>query len=75
MRVNVVLPAPDGEDKISIRPRCVLKGLEIVVPRPRVRCVDESFGCIGSLNILNLLTELFYLGPQLKADRRERGII
>src|ERR1700677_3337392 len=75
MRVSVVLPAPDGEDKISMRPRCVGNGLETAVARLRGRPICESFGGMGSLYILNLLTQLLDLGAQFEADRRERGVV
>src|SRR5689334_17266651 len=61
LRVSVVFPAPDGEDRMRMRPR-----------RPTG---DFESWLTASLHILNLLAELLDHGLQFKPDPRERHII
>ena len=58
-RESVDLPAPDGEDNTSIKPR-----REILIGR--------SF---GSLNVLHLLTKLVDGGLEVDADVRQFDIV
>src|ERR1700730_14477552 len=67
IRVKVVLPAPDGEERISIR------------PRPRVLAVcsfaERSSSCTSLLDILDLFAELLYLDAQFEAEPRQARVV
>src|ERR1700720_2157770 len=69
IRVKVVLPAPDGEERISIKPR----------PRPRARAVCSFAGgsssCNFLLDILDLFAELFDLDAQFEAEPRQARVV
>src|SRR5665213_629966 len=73
MRVKVVLPAPEGDDRISISPR-----RSSVSPADRT-ISDKSWvrspTCIALLDILNLLAELLDFDAQFEADRRQARVI
>src|SRR5271166_5210884 len=62
MRVSVVLPAPDGEDRIRI------------MPRRLAFAISNLFSRI-SLDVLGLLAELLDLGPEFKPLRRQRDVV
>ena len=62
LRESVVLPAPDGEDRTSIKPR-----------RATVLCFAAPASSL--FHILDLLAELFDRGLQLKPDIGELDII
>src|SRR6476620_142882 len=62
-RVSVVLPAPDGEESTSIRPR-----------RPMMS-FSSSAVMRGSLDILHLLAELLDLRLEVQPDDGEGGVV
>src|SRR5664279_758535 len=73
MRVKVVLPAPDGEERISIKPR-----------RPsgafRAGLVSSfanwfSSGMSFLLDVLDLLAELLDLDAQFETKRRQARVV
>ena len=59
LRVSVVLPAPEGEDSTSIRPRRAMR---------RVMS-------LASFDVLHLLAQLVDHGLQLEADRGQRAVV
>src|ERR1700730_14614205 len=67
IRVKVVLPAPDGEERISIK------------PRPRVLAVcsfaERSSRCKFLLDILDLFAELLDLDAQFEAELRQARVV
>src|SRR5271165_7086329 len=63
MRVSVVLPAPEGEDRIRIMPRRLAFAIS-----------NLTFSRI-SLDVLRLLAELLDLGPEFKPLRRQRDVV
>src|SRR5215831_1696484 len=62
IRVRVVLPAPEGEERINIRPRL-----------PPGRAVPSV--SIRSLDILRLFAQLLHFDLQFQADRRQGGVV
>src|ERR1700737_1528730 len=67
IRVKVVLPAPDGDEGISIKPR----------PRALAVCsfAERSSRCKFLLDILDLFAELFDLAAQFEAEPRQARVI
>src|SRR5580700_9231976 len=67
IRVKVVLPAPDGEERISIKPR----------PRARAVCsiAGRSSSRISLLDILDLFAELLDLDAQFEAEPRQARVV
>src|ERR1700676_2777393 len=67
IRVKVVLPAPDGEERISIKPR----------PRALAVCrfAERSSSCKFLLDILDLFAELLDLDAQFEAEPRQARIV
>src|ERR1700712_5843775 len=67
-RVSVVLPAPEGEDRIRIRPR-----------RPTgsrgFAFVPVIFVSTSLLDVLNLLAELLHDGLQVESDPRQADVV
>src|ERR1700730_12491518 len=67
IRVKVVLPAPDGEERISIKQR----------PRARAVCSfgGRSSGCEFLLDILYLFAQLFDCDAQFEAEPRQTRVV
>src|SRR5947207_9052597 len=67
IRVKVVLPAPDGEERISIKPR----------PRgPAICSFAKRFSrCKFLLDILDLFAELLDLDAQFEAEPRQGRVV
>src|ERR1700730_1440754 len=67
IRVKVVLPAPDGAERISIKPR----------PRALSVCsiAERSSSCKFLLDILDLFAELLDLDAQFEADPRQARVV
>src|ERR1700737_5348156 len=67
LRGKVVLPAPDGEERISIKPR----------PRALAVCsfAERSSRCKFLLDILDLFAELLDLDAQFEAEPRQARVI
>src|ERR1700730_18314487 len=67
IRVKVVLPAPDGEERISIKPR----------PRALAVCAfaERSSSCKFLLDILDLLAVWLDLDPQFEAEPRQARVV
>src|SRR6202023_1532392 len=67
IRVKVVLPAPDGEERISIKPR----------PRALAVCsfAERSSRCKFLLDILDLFAELLDLDAQFEAEPRQARVV
>src|ERR1700724_633747 len=67
IRVKVVLPSPDGEERISIKPR----------PRALAVCsfAERSSRCKFLLDILDLFAELLDLDAQFEAEPRQARVV
>src|SRR5580704_6695706 len=67
IRVKVVLPAPDGEDRISIKPR----------PRALAVCsfAERSSSCKFLLDIMDLFAKLLDLDAQFEAGPRQARVV
>src|ERR1700731_2985514 len=67
IRVKVVLPAPDGEERISIKPR----------PRALTVCsfAARSSSCKVLLDILERCAELLDLDAQFEAEPRQARVV